>query len=127
MNMSIGNQRAVTASTFRSGSAPAIAATTSSGTNGLEGLTTGDFELVYQATGLRVTKDSPTAPVFAAIIASQRRTGAIPDGQPVSAKWLRELADSARNLAGDERLAGQADMALQYLLNGHVAGRQTSL
>lgn len=93
--------------------------------NGLDVLTPGDFELVYQATGVRITRDSQTAPTFAGIIASQRRMGNLPAGQPISADWLRELATSHRNVAGPT--ADQADLALQYLLKGRVDGRALSL
>lgn len=96
--------------------------------NPLQNLTSDDLELVYQATGQRITKDSQGAPLFAFMLGIDRGQGRIPQNQPVGADYLRDAIKDMRSHPGsDQSLADQAELALKYLTDGRVPGRQLSL
>ncbi|WP_433295315.1 hypothetical protein ACQP2F_35465 [Actinoplanes sp. CA-030573] len=76
-------------------------------------LTAADRELIFQATGRRVGRDSMNP--FAAAIAAERAAGHLTTGQPVTGVYLKDLNRRYERAGGPNPLAPHLEKALDYL------------
>lgn len=83
----------------------------------LKYLTASDRELVFQATGVRLTDDSKGMPIFAVQLAMERKNGGF-SGQDVSVDFLRGLAQTYSDSRASQSMGPQIDAALDDLVNG---------
>jgi hypothetical protein len=89
------------------------------GRNDFDHLTGADRELIWQATGRRVTpgfdpgRESTTG--FAAALAAARVTGRLMPGQEATAVFLKDLDQRYARAGGTNPIAPHLDQALSYL------------
>jgi hypothetical protein len=87
--------------------------------NDFDHLTGADRELIYQATGQRVTPGfdptrEPTT-TFAAALAAERAAGRLAPGQPVTAVYLKDLNRRFDRSGGANPVGPYLGKALDYL------------
>ena len=87
--------------------------------NDFDHLTGADRELIYQATGQRVTPGfdpsrEPTT-TFAAALAAERAAGRLAPGQPVTAVYLKDLNRRFDRSGAANPVRPYLDKALDYL------------
>jgi len=64
-------------------------------------LTPSDRDFIVATTGMRITDDERPMPVLAFAIASDRQTGVLPAGQPITTDYLTEIVEKYAANRGD--------------------------
>ena len=78
-------------------------------------LTPSDREFIVATTGLRITDDHLPMPILAFEIASDRQTGVLPAGQPITTQYLHGIVEKYA-ASGDPLVnADYVEVATRYL------------